>query len=103
MAGFQGGLGNFMTVIKIRSPGSSDNDKGNQALCCSLWDDGWGHGKELCPPCCPERAGRGLTGGFHLPLKRRVLPTGAARALSLISSGATVPCLSVKIKHETLL
>lgn len=63
---------------------------------------GGGMGEGSCPLCHHTRAGWSLTGGLHRPLKRRVLPTGAALAPSLISSGATVPCFSVKIKHETL-
>lgn len=58
-------------------------------------------GEGSCPLRRPTRAGWSLTGGLHHPLKRRVLPTGTALAPSLISSGATIPCFSVKIKHET--
>lgn len=103
VAGFQSGLDNFMTVIKIRSPGSSDNDKGNQTPCRSLRGDGRRHGKGASPPVWPRTSRTGPYGGLPLPLKRRVLPTGAARAPSLISSGAATPRSSVTIKHETLL
>lgn len=97
VAGFQSRPDNFMSLIKIRSPGSSDNDKGNQTASCSLRGGVGGMGKE---PGCPEPAGWGLLGA-HLPLKRRALPTSEAQAPSLISSGATIPSSSGKIKHET--
>lgn len=71
VAGFQSRPDNFMSLIKIRSPGSSDNDKGNQTPSCSLWDGVGGMGKE---PGCPQPAGQSLLGA-HLPLKRRALPT----------------------------
>lgn len=69
VAGFQSGLDNFMAVIKIRSPASSDNDKGNQTPCCSLRDDGWRHGEGALPPCVPpeelDGALRGTSPSFE--------------------------------------
>lgn len=71
-----------------------------RAAACEMM--GGGMGKELCPPVSPRRSWMGLYGGLHLPLKKRVLPTGGAQAPSLASSAATIPCFSVKIKHESL-
>lgn len=102
VAEFQSGLDNFMTVIKICSPASSDNDKSNQTLCCSLWDDRWRHGKGALPSVPPQTSWIGPYRGLHLSLKRRVLPTSKARAPSLVSSSATIPSFSVKIKHKAL-
>ena len=102
VAGFQSGLDNFMTVIKIRGPASSDDGKGNQTPRCSLWDGRRRHGKEALPSVPPRTSSTGPYWELQLPLKRLVLPTSTAWAPSLTFSGATTPCFSVKTKHETL-